>query len=324
MRIAKALWHDQSSSRLIEEELPSAGPGFAQIENIASCISLGTELLVVRGLIPSEAQQNMAVPHMGGSFSFPIKYGYSIVGKVVGCADPLWEGRIVHFMCPHQDRAVVPLSDLFIVPDGISVLRATLASNMETAVNALWDGEVQPGDKVLVLGFGLIGSLLARCLSLLPGVKVEVSEIDPDREKLARKMGFSCCESIPAGEYDKAFHCSGSGDGLQKCIDAVKMDSPVIEMSWYGNKTVTLKLGGSFHYGRKKIISSQVSHLPPSRRKDWSFRKRKELAFEWLENPIFEEHIDREITLEEAPQYFNQWRKEKPGGLSFLIRYHNH
>lgn len=319
--MAFALFHrssDVSDISAVALETPTGNQ--IEIESLYSLIATGTERLVAKGLVPHELYDHMAVPYMEGDFSFPIKYGYSLVGRVVTENHPL-TGRIVHLLHPHQDRCVVSDHDVFTVPDGVTAKRATLASNLESALNGVWDAEVSVGDRVFIAGFGMIGSLLARLLSMMPCVEVAVMDIDPIKRKLAESMGFTVVKDVEEMDFDVAFNTSASGAGLQACINAVGYEGKVIEMSWYGVKAATLQLGGSFHSMRKRIISSQVSNLPANRRNRWDYLRRREVVFDLLRNEAFDSHIAETIPFSELPNLFDDIRRKSPSTLTWAVSY---
>jgi threonine dehydrogenase-like Zn-dependent dehydrogenase len=322
MQQPTALWHlssEDSALRPAASVLPIAG--YCEIQTLYSLISIGTERLIANGLVPTQLYDSMKVPYMEGSFSFPVKYGYSLVGKVTDGPEHL-KGKTVHLLHPHQDGCVVSSEDVFVVPTDVPPQRAILASNLETALNAIWDSGVSMGDKVMVVGFGLIGSLVARLLSQMPAVQVVVVEVDPTRIHLAQQMGFSTitAASLPS-DFDLAFHCSSHEQGLQTCIDNVGIEGKIIEMSWYGNKTVNIQLGGTFHSQRKAIICSQVSALPTSKGDRWNFYRRKQVVFELLKDDAFDQHIAQTINFEKLPALFEKIRKGKIDAISYGIRY---
>jgi len=276
---------------------------------------------VLNGQVPAGLHGAMRVPYMEGDFSFPVKYGYSLVGRVVESDDADLTGRTVHLLHPHQDALVARNEDLFVVDASIPAARATLASNLETAVTAVWDSGVTLGQRCLVVGFGIIGSLVARLLSRLPGVKPVVVDSDASQRALAAELGFV---APPAGdvegEFDCAFHASGSGAGLQRCLDRVGFEGRVLELSWYGTRTVQLELGGSFHRDRKAVIASQVSTIPSHLRGRWTYRRRKELVFELLRDPAFDRHITETLAFTDLPNYYQSGGLERPG-LARVVEY---
>jgi len=314
---AKALFHIQANQSAIQKIELSNLENRLIIQSLFSMISTGTELKVAKGEIDNHFGKHMAVPYMQGNFSLPIKYGYSLVGKVISEGD--WQNRIVHLLHPHQNVCAVKQTDVTPIPDGLPPLRASLTSNMETVVNAIWDADIQFGQTALVCGFGNIGSLLALTLRLHFKANVMVLEKNEWRIKQARQLGFTTNEPI---KTSLAFHTTATSEGLQTCLDQVKKEGKVIELSWYGDKIVNLQLGGSFHYNRKQIISSQVSTIPLKKQKDWDFAKRKQYVFELLNAPDYDAYISQVISFEDSALFFNDLRKSlNPEGLIWCIAY---
>lgn len=322
MAYARSLWfQERGHAVLLEEELPEVQKGWCLVETLFSSISPGTERLVYLGEVPREVFAQMRHAYMAGEFSFPVKYGYSLVGRIVK-GSPNREGRIVHVLHPHQDRCVVKEEDTFPVPDEVPPKRATLASNLETAVNAVWDSQATIGESVLVVGFGIIGSLVARLLSFMPGVEVEITDVNPDKISLARKMGYKAQKPNNISDhFDMAFHASGNPEGLQFAIDKVGFEGSVVELSWYGAQKVPLSLGGSFHPMRKKILSSQVSSIPSRNRPRWDLKRRKSLVFKLLQNGAFDSHITHSFAFDELAQAFDVFKTISTDGLSYLVVY---
>ena len=313
---ATALWHtDQTATELREVELADAG---LTVRSLYSLISTGTERLVAKGEVPGELQDKMRVPGMQGAFSFPLTYGYSLVGQVDEPGHALHQ-KHVHLLHPHQSAVRWLAAQLCVIPDGIPPLRATLASNLETVVNAIWDSKVQIGDRVLVVGFGMIGALLSRVLSQIPALQLTILEKADERRALAADMGFALHDG--QDDYDCAFHTTAQSAGLQATLDAVGQEGRVVELSWYGIRQASLSLGGHFHYGRKQIISSQVSHLPAWKAARWDFARRKAVVFRLLQQAVFDQHITQLLDFREAPDYFRAVRSGHPPALGTAIRY---
>ncbi|MDX2287157.1 MAG: zinc-binding alcohol dehydrogenase [Bacteroidia bacterium] len=320
MKEASALWHLSAFESAIQPEpLPEPGPGWCEIEAVSSLISTGTERLVCSGQVPVELHELMKAPYMAGDFRYPVKYGYSLVGRVVTPGHAL-EGQAVHLLHPHQDRAIVADADIFPIPEEIPLRRAALASNVETALTAIWDSGLAPGDRALVVGFGVIGSLVARLAALMPAVTLRVLEPSPRRLALVRQLGF-----MPAtaedGDFDCVFHASATALGLQEAINRAGFEGRIMEMSWYGTRSVELQLGGSFHQGRKQLISTQVATLPSSHSRRWDLHRRKAVVFELLRNPLFDQHLTDELRFSELPGWFHELRRQQPPGLAYSVSY---
>jgi NADPH:quinone reductase-like Zn-dependent oxidoreductase len=313
--MSQALWHlSDTLSAIQPAELPGKG---IKAHALYSLVSTGTERLVATGGVPKALHTPMRVPGMTGDFTFPLTYGYSWVGKVETPEHPLHE-KVVHTLWPHQTALRTPAEMLFPLPETVPPLRATLASNMETVVNAIWDSGISLGDRALVVGFGMIGGLLSRTLSRIPGVQVQVAETHAQRQSQLSAMGFSPWDSAPV---DLAFHTTATGAGLQQAIDAVGPEGKVIELSWYGEREANVRLGGDFHYGRKQVISSQVAHLPTDRQVRWDFHRRKALVMELLGDPAYDAHITQVLPFEQAPAFFEGLRSGTVPPLGTAFNY---
>jgi len=244
-------------------ELPKPGRDDVVVRAQFSGISVGTERLVGTGLVPASCADAMRVPGMHGSFALPIRYGYSLVGTIDG-------GRRVFTMHPHQEIAIVANERTVALPDDVPSPRATLLPNLETAWNAVHDAELRAGERVAVIGAGAIGLLLAFALRRIAGAAVVLVDTDAARRRFAAERSWADDVVAPDGvvreHFDVAFHTTGTSDGLQLAIDAVGFEGRVLELSWYGEKPVTLRLGESFHWQRKRIVGSQVGAIAKSRR----------------------------------------------------------
>jgi len=318
----RSLWHISDNQSVIRENSAQiTSSSYLEIRSQFSLISTGTEKLVAGGGVPESVYNDMKVPYMEGTFPFPIKYGYSLVGKVITEGHSM-TGKMVHAMHPHQNFCFIKESDLFEIPVNVPAQRATLVANLETALNTIWDAQVNIGDRVLIVGFGMIGSLIARILSFLPAVDFQIIEIDKERSQVAEKFGFQVSDILDKYlKFDIAFHTSATAEGLQTCIDSVGFEGKIIEISWYGNKPVKINLGGSFHSQRKQIISSQVGNLPVKYNARWDMKRRKKIVFKLLENVLFDQHITHFINFGDTLTFFADLRAGKAKGLAYCIEY---
>ncbi|MGB3588790.1 MAG: zinc-binding alcohol dehydrogenase [Tunicatimonas sp.] len=315
-----ALWHTSAQKSLIRTQpsLPLTD-GQCRIEAVYSLISSGTETLVASGQVPLELHRSMRVPYMEGDFSFPVKYGYSLVGKVIEGNKSILD-KHVHLLHPHQSECVVNETDVTVIPNEVPPQRAVLASNLETALNAIWDSGLSTGDRILVVGMGLVGSLVAHLARQFPATQVRVAEADSVRQTLAKNLGFQLHDSSDV-PFDVAFHTSGSSAGLQTGIDGVGNGGKIVELSWYGTRSAKVKLGGSFHQQRKQIISSQVSQIPPHQQARWDYRRRKQTVLELLKNDRWDEFLTATVNFADSPQLFDKLRQGDRSQLSWTIRY---
>ena len=291
------------------------------IRACASAISRGTETLVFRAEVPQSEWQRMRCPFQEGEFPAPVKYGYAVAGIVEDGSAEL-SGRRVFCLHPHQDRFIVPQDAAIAIPDDVPDRRAALAANMETAINGLWDGGPGPGDRLAVVGAGVVGSLVAALAARLPGAEVELIDIDPGRAELARTLGCRFAAPHQArGEADLVIHASGNPDGLATALAIAGFEATVLEMSWYGTRVVPLALGAAFHSRRLCLRSSQVGSVPPSRRVRWSRRRRLGLALSLLRDPLFDLLLSGETDFFALPELMARLATSSAGGLCHTVRY---
>lgn len=323
---ARAFWvAAPGHGELRSEDLPPPGRGEALVRTLASGISRGTETLVFQGRVPKSEWQRMRCPFQSGEFPAPVKYGYASVGVVEALGPDAagdLRGKRVFCLYPHQDRYVVPAMALVPVPDTVPDRRAVLAANMETAVNALWDAGPRIGDRIAVVGAGVIGALVAALAARIPGTAVELIDIDPRRGDLAAALG---CQFAPPdaanGKADLVFHASGAPEGLATALSLAGFEARVIELSWYGDRPVTLPLGEAFHARRLQIVSSQVGQVAAPRRSRRSHRDRMALALSLLMEACFDRLLSGESPFAELPAAMSRLAETPDGALCHVIRY---
>jgi 2-desacetyl-2-hydroxyethyl bacteriochlorophyllide A dehydrogenase len=298
---ATALWYvGPRECALNTETLPEPTAQDCLVRTLWSGISRGTERLVFEGRVPVGEYERMRAPFQQGAFPFPVKYGYCAVG-VVDAGPEAMLGATVFCLHPHQDRFIAPTDRLTHVPVTVPARRAILAANMETALNAHWDAGSGPADRIVVVGGGVLGLLVAWLAARLPGAQVTLVDAEPTRSALAQALGFRF--ALPADaptDADLVFHASASAAGLATAIAAAGLEARIIELSWYGEGTVQAPLGGAFHARRLQLISTQVGGISPSRRPRWDYARRATAAMALLADDRLDALISEEIPFHEA------------------------
>lgn len=270
------------------EALPVPEPGEALVRTLYSGISKGTEIVVHQGSVPPRVAQEMRAPHQEGSFPSPVKFGYLSVG-IVEQGPEEWIGQKVFCLNPHQDRYVTATADLTRIPDDVPARRAVLTGTVETAINALWEAGPRLGDRIAVVGSGLVGGMVATLLRSFPLARLQLVDLDPERKKLADTLGVEFAHPDDAKpDCDIVFHCSASQQGLERSLQLTGDEGDVIEMSWYANRDVTLPLGEDFHARRLAIRASQVGVVARARRHRRTNADRLDLAVSLLRDPVFD------------------------------------
>jgi len=310
---ARAFWTvAPGAGEIRTEALPPPAPGQCRVQTLASGISRGTEALVFAGRVPPSQYQTMRAPLMGGAFPFPVKYGYSAVG-----IDE--QGRRVFVLHPHQDVFLAPQAMCIPLPEALPSARAVLAANMETALNIAWDAAPLAGERILVIGAGVVGLLTGWLLARTPAATVTLVDIDPTRAALALRLGcrFAAPDAAPGGQ-DLVVHASASEAGLRLALDRAGFEARIVEASWFGDAAPAVPLGEAFHARRLRLLASQVGSVAPAMRGRRSHAERLALALELLAD-------DRLDALLEPPTPFADLPAAMPrllaGGLCHVITY---
>jgi threonine dehydrogenase-like Zn-dependent dehydrogenase len=295
--------------------------GEALVSTICSGISRGTEMLVHAGRIPREVGDSMRAPFQVGSWPGPVKYGYLSVGMVEEGPESLKGGR-VFCLHPHQDRYVVPVSALTPVPDEVPSDRAVLAGTVETAINALWDAGPRIGDRVAVVGAGMVGGALAALLRSFPLDRFQLVDVNPSRSALASALGVELVHpDNAAADNDLVFHCSASESGLARSLQLLGEEAELIELSWYGSVQPRVPLGAAFHSRRLTIRASQVGAVAAARRPRRTTSDRLMLAMRMLRDPVFDNFISGHAPFGALPQTMESIFSDETETLCQVIDY---
>ncbi|GAA4156455.1 zinc-binding alcohol dehydrogenase [Leifsonia shinshuensis] len=300
---ATAFWVvEPGVGALRPEPLREPADGEVLVRTLRTGVSRGTEATVFAGRVPASQHERMRAPFQEGGFPGPVKYGYLNVG-VVEQGPPELTGRTVFTLFPHQSAFVVPAAAVVPVPEGVPAARAVLAGALETAVNILWDAAPLVGDRIAVIGAGMIGCCVARLAHGIPGAEVVLVDVAPARREVAERLGVAF--ALPADaphERDLVIHTSGSEAGLRLALETVVSEGEVIEASWFGDQPVTLLLGEDFHSRRLTIRSSQVGAVPPRLRDRRSTADRLALALDLLRDPAFDALLTGTSSWRELPE----------------------
>jgi NADPH:quinone reductase-like Zn-dependent oxidoreductase len=320
--IARAFWVSAPGHGEIRPEpLPPPGAGDLEVRTLYSAISRGTESLVFTGRVPPGEYERMRAPFQAGQFPAPVKYGYANVGIVESGPDDL-RGRPVFALFPHQTRYLIPSTWAHVLPAGLPPARAVLAANMETAVNALWDARPGVGDRIAVIGAGTVGCLVAWLAGQIAGCEVTLVDINPRRGAVAKALGvgFALPDAAPTA-VDVVLHASGSPAGLALALRIATIEAMIVELSWYGDREVTIPLGEAFHAGRLTIKSSQVGMVADSQRARWDHRRRMHLALQLLTDPALDGLITGESDFSSLPGTMARLAEDPGDELCHRIRY---
>ncbi len=310
-----ALWCVAPEEAALRPGEPGRG---VRVETLFTGISRGTERLVFQGRVPDSEVERMRAPAQEGTFPFPVKYGYCAVGRA---AEGALAGRIVFGLHPHQTEFRLPEEMLLPLPEGIPAERGVLGANMETALNILWDSGATAGDRVTVVGAGVVGALAGYLAARLPGAEVTLVDVNPERAGLAAALGcaFAGPEDAPR-DCDVVIHATATGEGLAVALGSAGAEATVVEASWHGAGSTPVALGGAFHSRRLRLVSSQVGHLPPGRAPRWDHRRRMAKALSLLRDPALEALITGETMFDDLASAYGTILAD-PGTLCHRVRY---
>ncbi|PWH17191.1 MAG: oxidoreductase [Anaerolineae bacterium] len=320
--------------QIIEHTLPFPGEGEVLVQTLFSAISPGTEMLVYRGQFPKDVPIDACFPGMNETFQYPIAYGYACVGQVlhVGPQVPAdWKGRLVFAFQPHCSFFVTPYQTLIPLPENISPETACFLPQAETAVNLVQDAAPLLGERVLVLGQGIIGLLVTALLQQFPLETLVTTDLYPLRRAASRALGVSFAldasdpnlndllrQALPSGA-DLTLEVSGSPLALNTAIEHTTFSGRIIIGSWYGEKTAELYLGGKFHRNRLQLLSSQVSTIRPELSARWDKTRRFAIVWDILSKIQPERWITHRFPMTQAAKAYQLLDKQPQQTLQILL-----
>jgi 2-desacetyl-2-hydroxyethyl bacteriochlorophyllide A dehydrogenase len=312
-----SVWFSAPGVVELRHEAPAdLGSADVRIDALASAISHGTEMLVLRGQVPAGLELDL--PTLRGGFEFPIKYGYASVGRVVeaGSDATLEPGQAVFVHHPHQSSYVVPSTLAVPLPEELDPLLGVFLANLETAINIVLDAAPRFGERVAIFGQGVVGLLVTQLVRRAGASTIIVVEPLPARRELAMRLGadqalapVETAESVireltEGSGVDVAIEVSGNVAALQQALDSLAFGGTAVVCSWYGTKPVALHLGGGFHRRRPRILSSQVSSIDGALQPRWSHRRRLRLALDLLPKLDLVSLISHRVPLEQAREAY--------------------
>ncbi|MDO5498300.1 MAG: zinc-binding alcohol dehydrogenase [Propionibacteriaceae bacterium] len=272
--------------------------------------------------MPEAVHDLMRAPFQEGDFPWPVKYGYLSVGVVERGPGEL-QGRRVFALAPHQERYIVPADALTPIPDDVPSDRAVLAGTVETAVNAIWDAAPHYGDRVAVVGMGMVGACVTALLAEFPLERLQLVEVDPKTRDLCEIFGAEWTTAEDAlDDCDIVVHCSATDAGLQTALRLAGDDADIIELSWFGDHQPRLPLGADFHARRLRIRASQVGGIAVARRHRRTHADRLGLALDALRDPRFDLLLGEGCAFDDLPRFLTGLTAGAPArGLCQLVRY---
>lgn len=316
------------------ESVPPPGPGQISVRSLISAISPGTERLIYRGQVPTDMALDETITDLSGSFKFPFKYGYAMIGQVttVGQAvKPEWQDRLVFAFHPHESHFNTTPDNVFSLPADLPPEEAVFLPNMETAVNLVLDGQPIIGEHIIVFGQGVVGLLTTALLAQFPLDRLVT--VDPDTQRQALSLALGAHTSLSpqqvaarssnqqGGGFDLIYELSGNPAALNQAIKLAGFASRIVVGSWYGTKSVRLDLGGAFHRQRLRLISSQVSTIAPKLSGRWSKSRRIKLAWQLVRQIQPAHFITHRFHITQAAQAYTLLDQTPETALQIILTY---
>ena len=327
-----------SLAEVREEPLAAPGEGEALVETLVSAVSPGTEMLIYRGQAPADMTVDATIVALGGTFGFPLKFGYAAVGRVVEVGQGVtgeWLGHLVFAFNPHESHFVAPITALHPLPNGISPEAAVFLPNMETAVSFVMDGRPVIGERVAVVGQGIVGLLTTTLLSEMPLNALLAVDPLPGRRRWASRLGATAVaapeeasaaaralsgDRVPAG-VDLTFELSGNPRALDLAIALTGDYGRVVIGSWYGRKPVSVDLGGRFHRAHIRLVGTQVSALAAEWLGRWTKERRFDVAWEMIRRHRPERLITHHLPIDRAPDAYKMLEEDPAAAVQIVFTY---
>lgn len=295
------------------------------VETICSAVSAGTEMLIFQGRFPRDLEADSIIPTLRGGFKYPLAYGYASAGIVRETGkqvDSSWRDKFVFAFQPHTSHFVTTPDSLIPIPDSLSPQTACFLPNMETAVNLVQDGAPLLGERVLVLGQGVVGLLAASLLQEFPlellvtadpyELRRQTLRIESQTSKVSGHISMDPGASdfreqvifVLKQGADLTYELSGNPSALNDAVALTLFSGRIVIGSWYGEKQVEVNLGGAFHRSRIRLVSSQVSSISPELSGRWDKKRRFDVAWKALERIKPEKWITHRFKLEKAAEAY--------------------
>ena len=333
---------------LREEPLPALDADDVLVETTCSAISAGTEMLIYQGRFPQDVETDSVISSLRGGFKYPIAYGYACVGKVKEVGREVhrdWLNKSVFSFQPHTSHFISKPDSLFFIPESLSCETACFLPNMETAVNLVQDAAPIFGERVLVLGQGVVGLLTASLLKEFPleelvtvdcyelrreaslalGVESSFNSDDGDFDRKISHIENSAHDKDSAAytqrKFDLVFELSGNPSALDNALSLTCFSGRIVIGSWYGEKKTEVNLGRAFHRSRIKLISSQVSTIAPELTGRWDKARRFDVAWKALERIKPGKWITHQFRVEEAAEAYHLLDENPHETIQVLITY---
>lgn len=305
-------------------------PDSVRVQTTVSAISAGTELLLYRGQLEAGIPIDPTLP-WAGTLGYPLRYGYAAVGRIreVGSAlDASLIGQRVFGFQPHQEELTDRFDQFVRLPDTLSDTHAAFLPNLETALSLAMDGAPGFGERVAVLGQGVVGQLLAALLVRSGAEQVALFDRRADRLEHSRALcGPSRAEWAlspqPAHRdgFDLVYELSGDPTALDAAQALARYEGRIVIGSWYGGKRAPLDFGTRAHRNRNTFLFSQVSRIDSRHSARFDSARRLAITANWLERLPVESLVTHRFAFERIADAYRLLDAASEPSLQVLIEY---
>lgn len=263
---------------LAELPVPTPQSGLVLVRTAASLVSAGTERTLVefagksllgkararpdllRQVLDKARREGLfnAAQASFGRLNEPMPLGYSSAAVIVELGEGVHGFRVgQRVACAgggyavHAEYAVVPQNLLAVLPDGVDYESAAFATLGAIALHGFRLSGVQLGERVAVIGLGLLGQL-AGSIAAAAGCQVLGIDIDQSRVELARKRGLQAIPRASAEQAAWSLSRSNGFDTVLVCADTESNDP--------------IELAGEIARDRAKVIAIGAVGLETPRR----------------------------------------------------------
>jgi len=313
---ATSVWFSEPRTvDLRKEDVPEPKAGEVTVDAVASLVSRGTEMLAYRGEL--QPKMDLGLPTAAGAATFPIKYGYQVVGRIVGAGPESGfdQGDLVFTRHPHQTRFTMGVQNGMVrrIPQGISVADAVFINLAEVALGCLHDVPIRHGDTVVVFGLGVVGTIACLLAQQAAG-SGRVFGVDPvdGRRRLAESMGVESpvtpdeVEDLVFAQSDSrgadvVVEVTGNPAVIQNAIAVCGREGTIAIVSFYGARSAQLAFEDRFHFLRQRIVSCQVGRVGSGLEPRWDRSRRFEVSARLCQQLEVSRMLTHESTIDNAP-----------------------
>ncbi len=199
----------------------------------------------------------------------------------------------------------------------VDMKNAAMVEPLTIAVHDVRRSGLQAGEDVFITGAGTIGILIAMMAKLTGAAHVVIGEINPDRIRIGRELGFDVidtsasdfemqCSAVTGGnKFDKVFEVTGFQGGFDNCLKMIKRGGVMVQVGMPGSGMFE----GGFHVN--DIIFNEASYFGVRN----STSRSMAVAAKIIDDGLLDEQLQKMVSAiypkENALEAFDEARKDK-------------